>query len=199
MTEMLIGRIAARLLRHANRLAITRSGVVIGENVILHGRPTVSLEPGSRITVGERTVLTSRSAKTALGVSHPCILRTLTPTASISIGQDSGLSGTTICAATEVRIGCRVLIGADVMIFDTDFHPVDALHRRYASLPQPRQEDSVVIEDDVFVGARSLILKGVKIGRRSVVAAGSVVTRSVPDDTVVGGNPARELRKLRFR
>lgn len=113
------------------------------------------------------------------------------------IGPDCGLSGTTICAATDVRIGARVLIGADVMIFDTDFHVVDLLPRRYAPMPPSRPADGVTIHDDVFIGARSIILKGVTIGRGSVVAAGSVVSRDIPDQSVFGGNPARELRKLR--
>lgn len=55
---------------------------------------------------------------------------------------------------------------------------------------------SILIEDDVFIGARALIMPGVKIGRNSVVAAGSVVTKSVPSGSIVGGNPAKVLSKI---
>jgi len=85
------------------------------------------------------------------------------------------------------------LLGSGVLITDNDAHPIEPEDRNDASktLIAP-----VVIEDLVFVGARAIILKGVRIGYGSVVAAGSVVSRDVPARTVVAGNPAREVKKL---
>jgi acetyltransferase-like isoleucine patch superfamily enzyme len=93
-----------------------------------------------------------------------------------------------LCAALSIRIGERCLIGADVVIVDTDFHALDAARRdagwtAIGCAP-------VEIGDDVFIGTRAIVLKGVCIGRGAVVGAGSVVTRSVPEFAVVAGNPA---------
>ena len=114
--------------------------------------------------------------------------------ATLKIGDNSGMNGALVYASNSVTIGCNVKIGGSARIFDTDFHPLDYEKRRMtnegtASLP-------VVIEDDVFIGAYSTILKGVTIGARSIIAAGSVVTKSVPSDELWGGNPAKFIRKL---
>lgn len=147
------------------------------------------------VTIGDRVNLCSSSRFTALGVARPVILRTLSAGATLAIGKDSGLSGTTICAALSVRIGERCLLGADVMITDTDFHQLSPVGRRYSSEMNARTEP-VEIEDDVFIGARVIILPGVRIGVGSVVGAGSVVTRDIPAYSVCVGNPARVIRNL---
>lgn len=150
----------------------------------------------SSVSIGSRSLLISRSPSTALGVSRPVILRTLLPGARIEIGQDAGLSGATICAALAVTVGDRVLFGADVLVADTDFHQIDTVPRRYAPLPTPRSDDGVTIESDVFLGARSIVLKGTTIGSGSVIGAGSVVRGSIPADVVAAGNPCRVIRRL---
>jgi acetyltransferase-like isoleucine patch superfamily enzyme len=105
-----------------------------------------------------------------------------------------------------VIIGNYVHIAPRVDIFDNDSHALDAKQRRedatnvfelkrpidYAHVAQA----DVAVEDDAWIGTKSTIIKGVRIGRGAVVAAGSVVTADVGPYTLVGGNPARELRKL---
>lgn len=106
----------------------------------------------------------------------------------IQIGQDSVIGiGTFIDGRQWVRIGNHVAISSEVMIYNSqhaidseDFHPVDA---------------PVTIEDYVFIGPRAIILPGVTIGKGAVVGAGAVVTKDVPPMTVVGGVPAKEIRK----
>ncbi len=177
-------------------MALRRLGVELGEKVGFHGRPIVTLGPKGKIRIGDRAVLTSRSRQTALGVRAPVILRCLAPGASIDIGEDCGLSGAVICAAKSVTIGKRCLIGADCMIFDTDFHNHASSNRRYSAPDWDKISAPVVIGDDVFIGTRSIISKGVTIGRGAIVAAGSVVCKHVPEFTIVGGNPAREIGKV---
>jgi acetyltransferase-like isoleucine patch superfamily enzyme len=117
----------------------------------------------------------------------------MTEGASLTIGDHFWVSGITVCAASSVVIGNRFMAGADAVIADTDFHSLDAATRN-SELDAARAAVSpVVIEDDVFLGARSIVLKGVHIGRGAVVGAGAVVTRGVPAGVIVAGNPARQV------
>ena len=104
-----------------------------------------------------------------------------------------GFSGTVIAAAESIVIGDRVLCGANVTITDTDWHAINLSER---STPGTAASAPVSIEDDVWIGLGAVVLKGVTIGRGTVVAAGSVVTRSLPEMVIAGGNPARVIGQL---
>jgi acetyltransferase-like isoleucine patch superfamily enzyme len=174
------------------RLRLRGAGVEVSVRAKIMGLPLVARCDGSRIVIGDDVVLCSASRWTALGVAHPVVLRTLRPGAFLGIGRGSALSGGSFCAAVSVRIGERCLIGADVTIADTDFHALDPAQRaagwdEIACAP-------VEIGDDVFIGTRATILKGVRIGDGAVVGAGSVVTRCVPAFATVAGNPATIVR-----
>jgi acetyltransferase-like isoleucine patch superfamily enzyme len=143
--------------------------------------------------IGARAVIGSDSRRTALGVNHATILRTLTPFAELRIGEDTGISGAAICAVTSVVIGNRCLFGANVSVMDTDFHAVDSVPRRYSSLPPGDPRNAVVVSDDAFLGTGVIVLKGVTIGRGTVVAAGSVVSRDLPGMVIAAGSPAVPL------
>ncbi|MDE2223535.1 MAG: hypothetical protein KGK03_10755 [Candidatus Omnitrophica bacterium] len=117
------------------------------------------------------------------------------PGSEIAIGDYTGLSGVVVVAARSVRIGSHVNIGVNTCIYDTDFHPLDWQARREND-PAKIAAAGVVIEDDVWIGGNSIILKGVHIGRRAVVGAGSVVTGNIPEATVWAGNPAKFIKKL---
>jgi acetyltransferase-like isoleucine patch superfamily enzyme len=184
------------MMSHIMGVTLCRKGISIGQGLRLYGTPIVDVARGSTICIGDRVVLCSRSRSTALGINHPVVLRTLRPGAELELGDDSGLSGGSICAAFSVVIGAGCLIGANTMITDTDFHPLESAERRYASLPRPNEKDRVVIGDNVFVGANATILKGVRIGSNSVIGAGSVVCDSIPPSVVAAGNPCRVIRPL---
>lgn len=175
---------------------LRRRGVVLGRGARFLGWPVVSVADGSTVAIGQRFVAASRSSLTALGVSHPTVLRTLRPGAVLEVGDDVGISGGSICAAVRVTIGEGCLLGADVTVVDTDFHPVHHPLRRYAPPPAPRPEDAVSIGRNVFIGTRAIILRGSHIGDHAVVGAGAVVRGPVEAGTVVAGNPARRLRGL---
>jgi acetyltransferase-like isoleucine patch superfamily enzyme len=111
------------------------------------------------------------------------------------IGDHTFVGPCSIAVAESVRIGKHCRLAGGVGISDYDGHPTDALLRR--SSPAPRESiKPVVIGDDVWIGACARILKGVTIGDRSIVGAGAVVTKSVPPDVVVAGNPARVVKSL---
>jgi len=177
----------------ASRLRIR--GVVVGSGCGFLGMPVVWRHPESRIVIGDGVRIISKTFGTALGVSHPCVLRTLAANATLQIGNRTGISGGSICAAREVVIGADCLIGADVVIADTDFHPVDPGRRRDSAAAY-RAARPVVIGDNVFLGTRVTVLKGVEIGANTVIGAGSVVTASLPENVIAGGNPCRVIRDL---
>ena len=176
-------------------IRLKREGLVFHKGVTFYGMPIISMRHGSTVSIGENVAMVSHSAFTALGVARPCILRTLTPQATISIGKNTGLSGAVICAASSVFIGNECLFGADVMVADTDFHPLEPKNRRFADLAAVRAE-RVEIGDNVFIGARCIILKGVTIGANSVIGAGSLVVSDIPSGVVAAGVPARVLRQI---
>jgi acetyltransferase-like isoleucine patch superfamily enzyme len=190
----IIDKLVSVLIAQIAKLNLRFAGVGMGAHIVLLGCPIVSRVRNSVIHIGDRVVLCSVSTKTALGVNHPVVLRTLSPQAQIIIGNDVGMSGGTICAARAVSIGAGTLIGANVTIVDTDFHPVAPENRRYS------REDvavaPVMIEENVFIGTDCLILKGVVIGANSVIGAGSVVTKSIPANVIAAGNPCRMVKPL---
>lgn len=189
-----IRKLGRKIIHLYYRLYCRRYGIDWGEDWYLIGRPIFHKAPGSEISAGKRLVLTSRSSGSSLGVNHPVVLTTHNPDSFIQIGDDVGISGASLCAREAITIGDRVLIGANVMIIDSDEHSLVPQNRRYSQ--RNIQAASIRIEDDVFIGAGAIILKGVTVGRSSVVGAGSVVTRDVPPLTVVAGNPAKVVRGL---
>lgn len=182
--------------RCTTRIIVAMQGVDLAPRVRFLGLPIITMEPGARITIGEQSLLCSVSSHTALGVMHPTILRALSPDATITIGKHVGISGASICAARSITIGNNVLIGANTVITDTDFHPITPENRRYEKDFKNIGTRPVVIEDNVFIGTGSMILKGSHIGRDSVVGAGSVVTGTFPQRVIIAGNPAKVIRKI---
>lgn len=167
-------------------------GVKLGSSLRFLGFPVASGDL-TRVSLGDRVTFASEVRATALGVRGPCILRILGPDGRITLGDDIGASGVVICSAASVTVGARCLIGADVMIFDTDFHNHAAEGRRYSKPDWPRISRPVVIEEDVFIGTRSIVSKGAHIGRGSIIAAGSVVVGTIPPMSIAAGVPAKVI------
>ena len=123
-------------------------------------------------------------------------------TSQIIIGNNVGMSSAVLRIREKLTIGNRVNIGGNVLIYDTDVHQLNYLARRGEIAANPDdpptkvQSAPVTIEDDVWVGANCVILKGVTIGARSVIGAGSIVTKSIPADSIAAGNPCRVIRKI---
>jgi acetyltransferase-like isoleucine patch superfamily enzyme len=99
-------------------------------------------------------------------------------------------------AAERISIGANCLIGNETRIQDNDGHPLDADLRRAGEGVDSSGIKPVIIEDGVWIAPRSTILKGVRIGRNSVIGVGSVVTKDVPPGTLAAGNPAKVIKTI---
>lgn len=170
---------------------VKRRGVDAGRDVVLYGSPILQMSSKSTISLGDRVVLCSDSRFTALALNHRVKLATVRTGARIDIGSDSGISGACIVAAIQISIGSEVLLGANVSIFDTDFHPLNPHGRRHSDIKADIKTAPVHISDNVFVGTGAIILCGSVIGRDSVVAAGSIVRGRFPAGAIIAGNPAK--------
>jgi len=107
---------------------------------------------------------------------------------TLCIGNGTYINRNTLIVCEDrVDIGKDCKIAWDVIIMDSDLHPLNK---------SPMVNKPVYIEDNVWIGCRSIILKGVTIGHGAVIAAGSVVTKNIPPRTVYGGSPARFITKL---
>lgn len=106
-----------------------------------------------------------------------------------------------MCTLAKIYIGDNVMTGPKVMMI-TGGHRYDIKGRPMISVRNneklPENDKNIILEGDNWIGANAIILKGVKIGKGAIVAAGAIVTKDVPEFAIVGGNPARVI-KYRFK
>lgn len=167
----------------------------LGNKAIIYGFPIIEIEKNSKITIGKNLTLISNSYFSEPGVNHPVIIKTLRKDSIIRIGNNVGISGSSVIAAKEINIGNDVMLGSNVTIVDTDFHSLHPINRR--SSKKDVRIEKVIIEDNVFIGMSAIILKGVTIGKNSIIGAGSIVTNNIPPNCIAGGNPAKVIKPLK--
>ena len=150
-----------------------------GKFVTVRGNPRIEVK--GKIIVGDHCRIWSHMGVTQLYAG---------PRAELIIGNNTFVNtGTILSASNRIVIGNNVQIANQVILMDGDFHGVD--DRDVMKVP-----GEIIIEDDVWIATRAMILKGVTIGKGSTVAAGAVVTKNVPPYTLVGGVPAKVIRHL---
>lgn len=162
--------------------------------VIFFGIPRMYLIKGSRILFGDNVSLISKEYANPVGLIRPVTFRTLSETSYISIGDNTGLSGTLICCQQKIEIGKNVLVGANVTICDTDLHPIAKENRRFSK--ENIKVIPINIEDNVWIGMNSVILKGTVIGENSIIGAGSIVSGIIPPNCIAAGNPAKIIKYI---
>lgn len=165
-----------------------------GYGVIINGRLKVLNSRTGAIFLGNNVRINSGKDYNIIGGDTRTNL-VIVEDGRIIIGDDTGISNSTLVAQTEINIGDNVKIGGSVKIYDTDFHSVKYMNRMEAIDSDIRTE-KIVIKKGAFIGAHSIILKGVTIGRNAVIGAGSVVTKNVPDNELWAGNPAAFIKKV---
>ena len=158
-----------------------RSAAQLGQRVRLFGHPKV-VNSGT-LRIGDRVRMCSEPIPTELGVGEG---------ATLEIGSQTFINyGCSIASMLLVKIGAHCNIGSHVIIMDNDFHRLEPERRNEMPESAP-----IILEDNVWIGVRTVILRGVTIGAGSVVAAGSVVTKDVPARSLAGGVPAKIIRSL---
>lgn len=148
-----------------------------------------------QIIIGENFQCVNKFTSNSIGLIQPCLFNVSASGSRIIIGKNVGISGSTINATTTITIGDNTIIGSGCLITDTNSHPIMAAVRL---LPNGGEEYTkkapVTIGKNVFIGARSIVMKGVTIGDGVVIGAGSVVTKNVPANAIVAGNPAKVIK-----
>lgn len=161
--------------------------IKIGSAAKFNGMPNFLPRQGGSISIGKNFTANSNSNANPVGVNHRVIISALEKNVVVKIGNNDGFFGVSINSRNSITIGNNLIIGGGSAVWDTDFHPADHKVRK-VSLNQGKSA-SIFIGNDVFIGARVIIVKGVSIGDRSVISAGTVVNKSVPNDPIVFGNP----------
>jgi acetyltransferase-like isoleucine patch superfamily enzyme len=163
------------------------------------GRCSFKARRAGSIQIGSSVRFLADWRSNRAGLANPVLLQTFGE-GVIRIGNSTGGSSVVISSRTSIQLGQQINLGANVRIFDHDFHALDPAMRRLPldeQAPHIRSEP-VELGDDVFVGANAIILKGARLGARSIVAAGAVVFRGeYPEGSLLVGNPAMNRRGLK--
>ena len=154
------------------------------------------LDPKSKLAINGQFVYGRNITINGEGIDNSIRSQiVILPGAKLEIGDDTGMSQVSITCKQFIHIGSHVTIGAGTLIFDTNFHNTDwKVRRNHAEDLRTAKNASVFIGDDVFIGTRCIICKGVSIGDRTIIAAGSVVVKDIPSDCIAGGNPCKIIR-----
>lgn len=158
------------------------------------GWPKINVSRRGKLIIGPGFRSNNREMANPIGRFHACSL-IVSGNGKLVIGSNVGMSSSAIVCHNSITIGNNVNLGGGVVIYNTDFHSLDASHRRDSKLDSENTQTApVLIGDDAFIGGHSTILKGVTIGDGAVIGACSVVTRDVPAFEVWAGNPAKGVR-----
>lgn len=209
MAKRLIGkflhifpRVRQSFYKQYNKIYFKARGVKYGKNFQVYNKVYVIGE--GTVSIGDDFLFTSGDSINPICRNIRGTIYTMTPQSEIIIGNNVGISSACIWAKNRITIGNNVNIGGDCLIIDNDSHPHDYMQRRrnyakeigWESFLDLIPTTPIIIEDDVWIGARSTILKGVHIGARSIIAAGSIVVNEIPPDVIAGGNPCHVLKHL---
>jgi acetyltransferase-like isoleucine patch superfamily enzyme len=178
------------------RFKMKSYGITFGKNLIVQGDLYLKTGIDFKAEIGDNCFFKSgkglnplsRNIKTSIHIEDG---------ASLIIGNHCGFSSVCLWSHKSIKIGNNVNIGADTIVLDSDAHSLSFLDRRVDELDQKNKvSKDIIIDDDVLIGTRCIILKGVRIGARSIVGSGSIVLHDIPEDCIAAGNPAKVIRRI---
>ncbi len=177
-----------------NRLIFYLNGITLGHNmkvfnkIYVMNKGVVTIGNNFNFSSGEMINPLARNIRGSIYVQTG---------GELFIGNNVGISSAVLWVCNHLSIGDNVKIGALTVIIDNDAHSLD--YRERNSQPEIKtgvKSAPIIIEEDVLIGSCCVILKGVTIGARSVIGAGSVVTHDIPADVIAAGNPCKVIRKI---
>lgn len=157
------------------------------------GIPFIHISRNALVIIGNNFTMGNSILNSATGIKGKCKIDVRNQ-AQLIIGNDVGMTLASISCFQKISIGNNVKIGFGTHIMDTDFHAISTAQRNSPYDQEHALKKPITIKDNAFIGAHCIILKGVTIGENAVIAAGSVVTHDVPDNTIAGGNPCKIIR-----
>ena len=175
-----------------NKMVMRIRGIKCGEGFVSFG--TIFIRGTGEISIGNQVRINSCRETNPIGGDTKTILFAKGK-GRIQIGNQVGISNAAIVAMDQIEIEDDVMIGANCKIYDHDFHSV-FYEERMKPGDVGVKSKPVKIKKGAFIGAHTIILKGVTIGEKSVVGAGSVVTKSVPANEIWAGNPAKFVKTI---
>lgn len=146
------------------------------------------------LNIGENLKINSDSTTNPVGLSRKMMFY-IAPNTSITIGDNVGISTSLFYCNDKITIEDNVLIGGGCQLLDNDFHSLGYEDRVIKGDKNVRSAP-ILIKEGAFIGTQSIILKGVTVGIHSIIAAGSVVNKSIPDNEIWGGNPAKFIKTI---
>ena len=166
-------------------------------NIVVNGR--VFIRNKGRFVVDGKVVVNSGKNYNVIGGDSRANFM-IGDNALLRMGENVGISNSTIVCSKEIVIESNVLIGGGCKIYDSDFHSTDYQKRIDAFVCNKKDIYAKVrpvrIKDGAWIGGHSIILKGVTIGERSIVGAGSVVSKDVPDYEIWAGSPIKYMGSI---
>lgn len=174
-----------------NRLLMRYYSVECGRNFKCKGR--LIIQGHGTYQFGDNLTIYSKETVNPIG-GNRTVFQTIAG-GEIIIGNNVGMSHAIFCSRAKIQVEDYVLIGSGVKIFDHDFHSL-CYDTRIKGEDTDVRMGPILIKEGAFIGAHVIVLKGVTVGKYSVIGAGSVVTKDIPDREVWGGNPARYIRSL---
>lgn len=161
--------------------------IKLAKNVSFYGKIYLYRAPYSSITIGKKCTFRSKEHSNLIGINRKCSISTLSSNATIEIGNNCGFSGTVVGSFKSIKVGNNVRCGANTLITDSDWHSDD---------PRTGPPQEIVINDNVWLGVNAVVLKGVTIGKNSIIGANSVVVKDIPENVIAAGNPCRVIKSL---
>lgn len=158
----------------------------VGRGLISYGKPII--KNNGKIEIGNNVTLHSHNKSYHAQMYGPVKLKT-SKGGRIIIRDNSRLNGCCLSSNKFIKIGNNCLIAANTQIIDSNGHQSNPLKRQEQDLAR-----NIIIEDNVWIGLNCIILKGICIGENSIIGAGSVITKNVPKNCIVAGNPAKIVK-----